>query len=884
MWQYEDKHGNRKENRHRPRVAVKHIDSKRALKGFTSSLDPDEIDLIPEGAQPGSDAKQWFRGNFLDLRTLAFVLTDRGHSLESACQAFGVEHGKTKAERHGIVTTEYIDYNRRDVLATAELCAKLLEEYDRFDVRLQVTKAYSPASLGKAHLRAMGIAPILERQPDFPKQYLGYAQAAFYGGRTSAHIRKTPVPVVYVDFLSMYPTVNSLMGLWSFVIAERIDVQANCVREIEKLLRTVTLEKMFDPQTWRKLPAFVRIIPNGDVLPTRAKYSHESNDWQVAINHLFGANHDPKDGLWFALPDVVASVLLTGPIPKIVDAFRIVPKGTMPGLKAIRLRGAVEINPQSQDFFRAVIEERKRHGSADPRLDKAFKVLGSATSYGIFAEMRRQESIEQCGVTCYGIDADPFRCRVPHVETPGEYCFPQLASLITSGARLMLAMLERCVTDLGGTYAMEDTDSMAIVATKRGGLVECPGGPYRKNGIDAVKALSWEHVTEIVKRFAPLNPYDRDAVWGSILKIEADNFDPKTGRQRQLWCLAISAKRYALFLRNRDGDPILLRKGENNGEDRWSEHGLGHLLNPTNPRSDDRSWIAQVWLRMIRRSLGLTTKSLPFQKRPAVGRITISSPAVLKPLRGLNAGKTYPEQIKPSNFILSCHVRALGHPIGVDPERFHLIAPYELDPRQWAKVQWVDQYFGKRYRISASAPHGSRSLARVKNYGDILRGYEFHPESKCDDKRGEACNKRSVGLLARRHVTIASITYIGKESNRLEEVEEQSLTDPSAAYTEYPDPRRDGWYTKVLPIIKAVPLPRLQELAGLSRRALQMIRAGRRPHAKNMVILRRIARAKSSYLVRRGAADQRGDSRSRPQAATARSFGWRHERRVAYPW
>ena len=66
---------------------------------------------------------------------------------------------------HGIVTPEYIDYNRRDVKATAALAYKLLEEYDRFDVELQETQAFSPASLGKAHLRKMGISPVLERQP-----------------------------------------------------------------------------------------------------------------------------------------------------------------------------------------------------------------------------------------------------------------------------------------------------------------------------------------------------------------------------------------------------------------------------------------------------------------------------------------------------------------------------------------------------------------------------------------------------------------------------------------------------------------------------------------------------------------------------------------------
>ncbi len=195
-------------------------------------------------------------------------------------------------------------------------------------------------------------------------------------------------------------------------------------------------------------------------------------------------------------------------------------------------------------------------------------------------------------------------------EHAGEYCFPPLASLITAAARLMLALLERCVTDLGGTYAMEDTDSMAIVATQRGGLIECAGGTHRKRGKPAIRALSWAQVDAIAQRFEALNPYDRAAIPGSVLKIEDDNFDPKTGRQRQLWCLAISAKRYALFLRDRNGEPALLREGINNKEDRYSEHGLGHLLNPTDPQSEDRSWIAQAWLSIVRRSLGLPTKPL----------------------------------------------------------------------------------------------------------------------------------------------------------------------------------------------------------------------------------------------------------------------------------
>ena len=79
----------------------------------------------------------------------------------------------------------------------------------------------------------------------------------------------------------------------------------------------------------------------------------------------------------------------------------------------------------------------------------------------------------------------------------------------------------------GGTYAMEDTDSMAIVATETGGEVPCPGGPHHlPEGRDAIRALSWAQVRGIVDRFSALNPYDRTVVPGSVLKMEADNVDP----------------------------------------------------------------------------------------------------------------------------------------------------------------------------------------------------------------------------------------------------------------------------------------------------------------------------------------------------------------------
>ena len=91
-------------------------------------------------------------------------------------------------------------------------------------------------------------------------------------------------------------------------------------------------------------------------------------------------------------------------------------------------------------------------------------------------------------------------------------------------------------------------------------------------------------------------------------------------------------------------------------------------------------------------------------------------------------------------------------------------------------------------------------------------------------------------------VRIDGLTYIGKESNRLEEVESGAVHDPDAAYTEYPDPRLHEWTTKILPGLKKMKLAELvQRVPEMSRRALIDIRAGRsRPHPRNEKLLRDI--------------------------------------------
>lgn len=589
------------------------------------------------------------------------------------------------------------------------------------------TRIYSPAGILKAILRQMGVEPILQRQPDFPAEVLGHAMTAFYGGRAECRIRRVPVPVTYVDFLSMYPTVMSLIGIWGLVIAKRIDIVEDTDRG-GALVERVTLDDCFHPSLWSSLMALVEIEPDGDVLPVRADYAG-SGEWQIGINEVTSAQP-----MWYALADVIASKLLSGHTPRIRRVLRMMPDGQQQGLTPIALRGQVEIDPRTGDLFRRLIEERGRLRSRtdlDPpeatRLDSFLKVLANS-GYGTFAEMRRRElprtAKEQ--VHAYGLDC-PFVARVNAVEEPGPFCFPPAAACITAGARLMLALLERSVTDLGGTYAFCDTDSMAIVSSQEGGLVACARGPLTMpDGAAAIKALRFHEIEQIRDRFAALSPYDRTAVTDTILKLEKENYHEPRSRERreQLWCDAISAKRYALFNRFPDGT-VRLRKP--------SEHGLGHLLNPIDPQVEDRDWIRQLWMLILGEDLGIEVSEPEWLDRMACSRTTVSSAHVLRAFASYNQSRVYADQIKPFNFLLGAHLAHFGHPIGFTPRerpRFHLIALWESDPRKWPGLEWTDVYSGERFRVTASAVADFDGVARVKTYRDVLAEYRLHPEHK----------------------------------------------------------------------------------------------------------------------------------------------------------
>jgi hypothetical protein len=149
-------------------------------------------------------------------------------------------------------------------------------------------------------------------------------------------------------------------------------------------------------------------------------------------------------------------------------------------------------------------------------------------------------------------------------------------------------------------------------------------------------------------------------------------------------------------------------------------------------------------------------------------------------------------------------------------------------------MKWIDQYTGRTYRITTDGHNGTRRVARVKTYTDVIVEYEYHPESKCADSAGMVCDKQTVGLLQRRHVSIDHVKFIGKGSNELEDVEAGLVHCENDVYIEYVDTSRDEWQATYLPALKELKPSLLMAASGLSKRAIQDIRAGRsRPHSKN---------------------------------------------------
>src|SRR5260370_38607170 len=87
---------------------------------------------------------------------------------------------------------------------------------------LSPDRCYSPATLAKSYLSQMGIKPPQEKFK-IPDRINGIAAQAAAGGRGECIIRKTPLPVTYLDFHAQYPAVSHRLGFRELLCAESLE-------------------------------------------------------------------------------------------------------------------------------------------------------------------------------------------------------------------------------------------------------------------------------------------------------------------------------------------------------------------------------------------------------------------------------------------------------------------------------------------------------------------------------------------------------------------------------------------------------------------------------------------------------------------------------------
>ncbi len=490
--------------------------------------------------------------------------------------------------------------------------------------------------------------------------------------------------------------------------------------------------------------------------------------------------------------------------------------------------GTGSIDPYRDDFFRKVIEEREGKQKTDP-LYYFLKILANAGCYGISAEVNKlqvgKNDAKKIGIFSGELSGTERTCTM---EVPGPWYFPPVASLITAGGRLLLSLLEKMVTDAGGTYLMCDTDSMAIVSSEKGELVPCNGGATRMpDGTEAIKALPWKQVRQIVDRFKSLNPYDPKIIPGSVLNIVEELNYNADGRQRQLYGYGISAKRYGLYTREAAGFHLV----------KVSEHGLGLYYRPKEGRDTECEvplWIKEGWEWMLNRALGLPCQEPDWFRLPVMRRIAISTPNVMAALRRLRR-----EQARPYNFALSpVLVNLTGIPLA-------LLAPFEKDSSRWMTMPHLNIHDGTTHTLkNPTLP------VLVQTFEMIFQQYPRHPESKSFAPDGTPRKTDSKGLLKRYPVAATGFHLIGKETERgWEQNDDISTIMPSLVrYGLDSSIADERTRTRLLEI----PLAYLESETGLSRHTIVRARRGQPVHARSMglsqTVVRRVPLRLKVYL------------------------------------
>jgi hypothetical protein len=741
---------------------------------------------------------QW-HGALVQLSQVVDALRGAKHTFDSACLAYEVafDTAPTADDRLG---DDALDRCREVVRATAELWAAIQPDLAlHADSNVEAHRVHTAASFARGYWKASGI----DRAPKVSLRLASIGAACFTGARVEACVVRHSVPIVVFDRSAAYLRDAVTLGTEELFLARRLGTKPAKRAFVRFLEEGDLLARTADPAICRWLGRlFVEVRPHGEPWHVRAWFQDRSAPSLVTAPFFF-------DGAWWVSAfDVVTAMLYSGSLPEFRQVIELVPYGQRER-RPVRLAGGP---PVHGDLLLGML---RRQIQLDREGDQAgvagLKPMRNSAAFGLLAQMIRLYGTP-ARRQVWGVDGP--RTTVARYELAGELTCLPLAAAITAFGRFQLARVEVKVDALGGVVAAMDTDAAAVAATRRGGLVPCPGGDQRlPDGTEAIYTLSFAQVRRIFGEEAWSNPIGRQSAWG----------EKYATLHQEAFLFGICNKRTAIYRRGPDGEVVLLHA---------SEILLGgRYMSPTGSEergsSGARLWVEEAWRYFI----DPARHSRPaWWSTPAVRGVAIRSPEALArygTALGITAfGTLCQAELAPG------HQWALSGPV----------CAYSTDPAAWR--HWRDP---KTARPTMPITEEELALGKagdgpiIATLGALLDRWFAATDPRYEPRSTPEEGCLPVGLLRARPITsLQALTeLIGKESTVWGEAFAGDIDPDDPDWLSSFGTIADPWTDIVLPALGRLDPEEIAHHAKRHERQLRDILAGRadpHPEARQSLI------------------------------------------------
>jgi hypothetical protein len=538
-------------------------------------------------------------GPFVALNVLGAALGYDAESPQSLASAAGIAWPERDNPLDQLVD---------EALVLVECYRRLVADLAEVAPGLPPQACWSAGSIIVHGLKQAGVPQAALTTATLSPEAVGASAASFHGGLPEARLVGHATQMALADLNWTYPTMVSLLRLTPHLAADHFEAVPADVGEVEELFRTDRLRDRLDDRAFYRSIGnlFVVVEPHGEAdLPCQREVGGGRYRFVVAQLDLSGG----------AIPVHACHLIgpgLAGQLPRIVSGFRVVPVDVAPDLEPLRLPSGATVDLTTGDYGQALIEERQKAEAVDDplvfdhrvALAKSFAVSGG---WGVFARVDRQrptpvESVRtgQDGkerrvriyprtetVRAYGLFGEELSLETERPDVPGPFTVWHVAAAVPAACMGEIAIARHDIEALcGGTVAVVATDSVAVPASKGGGLVPCPGGPHRlPDGREAIRTMTADELLSVLARRDKVLHPNGGAAW----KIECDSLDKPT--------VGFVAGVNKLLLGRKDGGRFRLVRS--------SDTGLGdHFLDPTGTgaRLEDgrMAWPAQLQEAFLR--------------------------------------------------------------------------------------------------------------------------------------------------------------------------------------------------------------------------------------------------------------------------------------------